>query len=378
MGAPADSSFYSMHAAVDNSSYFSGTRLFYFGARYYDPELGVWVSVDLGEQFYNRYGYSSNPVIMVDPDGNFFWLIPVVIGAVAGSYLGGSAANGTFNPGKWDFSSGATWAGMGLGALLGGASGGAIAGGAAVAGASAIGAGTLYGAGIGGGIGFGIESVRQTVQDDFSAGGLLGAWGAGTAVGAVSGAMIGGSMGSSFLSNTVPGLGKLTNAAFLGNVPIGTLMGVPTAVGGLTGGIVGAAHGNTAGGILRGGGAGLLTGAGLVGAGYGYSRGTSVMRGISNLIGMEFGLNVMGIAFPYLTAIVGGLPFGLAYLSARGSFNYAKSDVEYIQRIRNDCYKAVYSEMKNSPENIAKAAREHGVTFWEEFQDRVNKCGGAF
>ena len=43
MGAPADSSFYSTHAAVDNSSYFSGTRLFYFGARYYDPELGVWI-----------------------------------------------------------------------------------------------------------------------------------------------------------------------------------------------------------------------------------------------------------------------------------------------------------------------------------------------
>jgi len=44
--APSDSNLYSMHTAVDNTSYFSGTRLFYFGSRYYDPELGIFMSTD--------------------------------------------------------------------------------------------------------------------------------------------------------------------------------------------------------------------------------------------------------------------------------------------------------------------------------------------
>jgi RHS repeat-associated protein len=72
MGAPADSSFYSMHAAVDNSSYFSGTRLFYFGARYYDPELGIWLSVDHYKQYVNKYSYCGyNPIMYIDTDGRF-------------------------------------------------------------------------------------------------------------------------------------------------------------------------------------------------------------------------------------------------------------------------------------------------------------------
>jgi hypothetical protein len=60
---------------------------------------------------------------------------------VVGAYIGGSSANGTFNPGKWDYSSSSTWVGMGTGALIGGLSGGvastgqfAIAGGVTVAG----------------------------------------------------------------------------------------------------------------------------------------------------------------------------------------------------------------------------------------------------
>ena len=40
VGAPIDTNFYSTLAAVDNTSYFSGTRLYYFGARFYDPERG--------------------------------------------------------------------------------------------------------------------------------------------------------------------------------------------------------------------------------------------------------------------------------------------------------------------------------------------------
>jgi RHS repeat-associated protein len=65
----------------------SETGLYYFGARYYDPRTSVWQSADsilgkyldgergIGGVFNPRnlgmYGYAgSNPIILVDPDGN--------------------------------------------------------------------------------------------------------------------------------------------------------------------------------------------------------------------------------------------------------------------------------------------------------------------
>lgn len=49
------------------------TELNYFGARYLDPMLGVWTSVDPKRQFASPYLYAGNgmnPVNVVDPDGN--------------------------------------------------------------------------------------------------------------------------------------------------------------------------------------------------------------------------------------------------------------------------------------------------------------------
>jgi hypothetical protein len=57
------------------------------GARYYDPELGIWLSVDAEDQFANAYGYASNPLIMVDPDGNFA-LQAAIVSAIIGSAIG--------------------------------------------------------------------------------------------------------------------------------------------------------------------------------------------------------------------------------------------------------------------------------------------------
>jgi len=45
---------------------------YYFGARYYDPELGVWLSQDPAHQFANPYAYAgnmTNPIIFVDDQG---------------------------------------------------------------------------------------------------------------------------------------------------------------------------------------------------------------------------------------------------------------------------------------------------------------------
>ena len=49
------------------------TQLDYFGARYLDPMLGLWISVDPARQFASPYLYAGNgmnPVNVVDPDGN--------------------------------------------------------------------------------------------------------------------------------------------------------------------------------------------------------------------------------------------------------------------------------------------------------------------
>ena len=48
-------------------------KLNYFGARYLDPMLGMWISVDPKKQFASPYLYAGNgynPVNAFDPDGN--------------------------------------------------------------------------------------------------------------------------------------------------------------------------------------------------------------------------------------------------------------------------------------------------------------------
>lgn len=57
----------------------------------------------------------NNPMMCNDPDGEFWWWLA---GAAAGGYLNGVQANGSWNPGKWNWER--TWT-----AVLGGALGGA-------------------------------------------------------------------------------------------------------------------------------------------------------------------------------------------------------------------------------------------------------------
>ncbi|MEZ5358833.1 MAG: RHS repeat-associated core domain-containing protein [Candidatus Zixiibacteriota bacterium] len=64
---------------------------YYFGARYYDPTIGNFSSIDKAAQFSNGFAYcGNNPVSYIDPDGNLFFLsAPFLIGAALG---GGSYA----------------------------------------------------------------------------------------------------------------------------------------------------------------------------------------------------------------------------------------------------------------------------------------------
>jgi len=156
-------------------------------ARLYDPVLGRMLSPDnyLANagytQDYNRYSYArNNPIKYTDPDGNSPSIaIGAAIGAIAGAYLGGTIANGTFNPGKWDWHSKRTWVGIGIGAAVGAGIGALIGAGVTAsvgvkAGASYIElasvtvgkAGTLFvfGGGIaaiGGGVGYQIYAYNR-------------------------------------------------------------------------------------------------------------------------------------------------------------------------------------------------------------------------
>lgn len=56
------------------------TGLYYYGARYYDPRLAMWLGVDaLAEKYPNMGAYAycaNNPVKLVDPDGNTMYPFP--------------------------------------------------------------------------------------------------------------------------------------------------------------------------------------------------------------------------------------------------------------------------------------------------------------
>ncbi len=72
-----EKSYYNYTPYLFNGKEFDDdTRLYYYGARYYDPMTSVWQSVDpLAEKYPNisPYAYTANnPVNYVDPDGQWF------------------------------------------------------------------------------------------------------------------------------------------------------------------------------------------------------------------------------------------------------------------------------------------------------------------
>jgi RHS repeat-associated protein len=99
------------------------TGLVYFGGRYYDPEIGRFISPDPSKEGLNYYAYChNNPLGMVDPDGK----CPLfVITGAAGAIIGGGygAYTSYMQTGHVD------WGTVGKDALIGGAIG--LTGGAA-------------------------------------------------------------------------------------------------------------------------------------------------------------------------------------------------------------------------------------------------------
>lgn len=95
-------------------------------ARLYDPVYGRFLAPDPYvqapdfTQSFNRYGYVfNNPLSFTDATGEIAWFVPIIIGAAIGAYMGGAVANNDFNPTRWDWRSGRTWAGIGGGLVTG-------------------------------------------------------------------------------------------------------------------------------------------------------------------------------------------------------------------------------------------------------------------
>ena len=238
--------------------------LIHMNGRLYDPALHRFLMPDnyiqdpFNTQNFNRYGYClNNPLVYVDQDGEWVFLVAALIGA----YIGGAQANGTYNPFKWNYSNADTWMGITGGAIIGVASAGV---GIAVGGAVAGGA-TIVSSMVGGAAGGAVSGAGFAVLPGGN-GKVLQGFG----VGALSGA-IGGAAGFA--------AGKGTNVLLQGvNITSPVAKGlVAGAIGGTAGGAIG---GFTAGYITTGNldaawnsaGSGAIFGAG-VGAVSGFAGG---------------------------------------------------------------------------------------------------------
>ena len=184
--------------------------LIHMNGRLYDPVLHRFLQPDnfvqdpFNTQNFNRYGYClNNPLVYVDENGEFI-ITALIVGAIIGAYIGGSQANGTYNPFKWDFNNVETWGGIVGGGIIGCLSGGVAA----------------YAGGL---VAAGLATYGIT-------GGVIG----GAVVGATSG-LVGGFMSGGFMSQLPGGNGKFWESAgwgalsgFIGGAVLGGATGALT------------------------------------------------------------------------------------------------------------------------------------------------------
>ncbi|MCK5180633.1 MAG: RHS repeat-associated core domain-containing protein, partial [Candidatus Omnitrophica bacterium] len=186
--------------------YFTGQRkddetgLYYYGARYYDPDIGRFITPDTiiqspgNPQTFNRYGYcGNNPVNYTDPTGHFFgFLVALVIKAVTAvaTYVAanvaviatGAIVGGAVGGVSAAVMGGNVWQGVGIGAL-----GGAVFAGLSP-GLGILGDGLARGATLGGAAG--PLTAGAAIASNFGSA-FLGGAAAGAAVGGAAGANVG-------------------------------------------------------------------------------------------------------------------------------------------------------------------------------------------
>lgn len=192
-----------------------------FRARYYDSDLGRFLGVDPQGQFASPYyGMGNNPVMMVDPDGELAWFVPIIIGGLVNTAIQGATKgfdNGWQALGSFAVGAAATAltmgvanglsAGLSTASGFGGFSGGFAAGwgatfsgsaGLAASGmsgmATSFGSGALLGAA--GGVAGGFTSgFGNSLNNGSSFGDALGAGARDGLIGGAAGGLIGGIAG---------------------------------------------------------------------------------------------------------------------------------------------------------------------------------------
>ena len=209
---------------------FDNTGLYYYGARYYDPELGRFITADptiqhpYDPQDFNRYAYArNNPIKYIDPTGHG---ILDVIGRIIGGIVGGAVAVVTGNPaaGVAVYSA----ISSGFSAIESGANIGQAIGIGVVSGLTAYAVGNIVGNAVGDTFGT-FWGGLAAASVGGAAGGAAGAamWGGDVERGALGG-LAGGA--GSFLFGPVIGAGLGAEAAG-GDFWEGALGGVATAAG---------------------------------------------------------------------------------------------------------------------------------------------------
>ena len=177
--------------------YDTETGLYFLKTRYYDPEIGRFITIDDISYIdpetingLNLYAYcGNNPVMDIDPTGQIAFLIGLLITVVACTLIGGvaggisAAANGE-DIGK----------GIGNGLLVGflfGLSISAIATGVGVCAAGSLGAAVTIGIGVGSAVTLGLDLNNQLQSGGFGSLNTLSmvhSWGIGAVVGGLAGA----------------------------------------------------------------------------------------------------------------------------------------------------------------------------------------------
>ncbi|MEN6439843.1 MAG: RHS repeat-associated core domain-containing protein, partial [Syntrophobacter sp.] len=171
--------------------------LYYYGARYYDPAIGRFISPDTfvqapdDPQTLNRYAYCrNNPLMYTDPTGHFWFAF--FIGMAIGALMSGIQSN-------WNLQS------MLIGGLIGGISGGVFA---EVSGAVTP---WLSNVTLAGQMGPPTAGMMLTGQ---VGGGMVGGAAAGATARGLGAAFNGGNIGDAMLSGA--GYGALSGATFGG------------------------------------------------------------------------------------------------------------------------------------------------------------------
>ncbi len=218
----------------------SDINKYYFGARFYDPLFGLWLTPDPAGQFANPYAYGGDPLNYIDPNGESV-TAAIAIGAIVGAAMGGtvSAVN----------CSGANEAGCGRaiaqGAAVGAAAGAASGGvGSAVSGAVGGVGGAFAGGASGGATSGTVSYIGNAMIGNGSTDGM-GLWTAfwqGAVGGAVSGG-VGAYMGNAgwnllgnrgaeiFASGLGSGIGsRLNGDSFWNGFTQGAVLGLASSV----------------------------------------------------------------------------------------------------------------------------------------------------